>query len=311
MPGATAPPFRFGVTAHTAVSGDEWRALCRRVEDLGYSSIALPDHFGEQLAPIAALATAASVTTLRVGMLVAANDFRHPVVHAKELATLDLLSDGRVDWGMGAGWLAPEYRAAGIPFEPARTRVDRLAEAVAVMKALFADGEAVFDGAHYRVDALDGQPKPVQRPHPPLLVGGAQRRILTLAGREADVVGIAPVPPDASGPSTRARIEAGVDRQLAWIRAGAGDRYADVELNMVPFPVILDDDPVARSERLGPRLKMTPDAVLAAPHVWVGGVEGICDSLEQRRERWGVSSWTVPVAWVDTAAPIVARLAGR
>jgi probable F420-dependent oxidoreductase len=307
-----ARPFRFGVTAHRAGSHKEWRELCRKVEDLGYSSIAVPDHFGEQLAPIAALTTAAAVTTnLRVGMLVAANDFRHPVPHAKELATLDVLSDGRVIWGMGAGWLAPEYHAAGIAFDRPGVRVDRLGEAVAVMKAIFADGPASFDGSHYRVSGLEGHPKPVQRPHPPLLIGGARHRILGLAGREADIVGIAPVPNNGSEAATRARLEAAIDAQLGWIRDAAGDRFGDLELNMVAFPVILDEDRVARAVKLAPRLRMTPDAVLAAPHVWVGGVDGICEALEQRRERWGVSSWNVPVALLDRAAPVVARLGGR
>jgi probable F420-dependent oxidoreductase len=307
-----ARPFRFGMTAHRAGSRKEWRKLCRKVEDLGYSSLAVPDHFGEQLAPIAALATAAAVTTsLRVGMLVAANDFRHPVPHAKELATLDVLSDGRVIWGMGAGWLAPEYHAAGIAFDRPGVRVDRLGEAVAVMKAIFADGPASFDGAHYRVSGLEGHPKPVQRPHPPLLIGGARRQILGLAGREADIVGIAPVPNNGSEAATRARLEAAIDEQLGWIRDAAGDRFRDLELNMVAFPVILDEDRVARAVKLAPRLKMTPDAVLAAPHVWVGGVDGICEALEQRRERWGVSSWNVPVAWIDKIAPVIARLSGR
>jgi probable F420-dependent oxidoreductase len=307
-----ARPFRFGMTAHRAGSRKEWRKLCRKVEDLGYSSLAVPDHFGEQLAPIAALATAAAVTTsLRVGMLVAANDFRHPVPHAKELATLDVLSDGRVIWGMGAGWLAPEYHAAGIAFDRPGVRVDRLGEAVAVMKAIFADGPASFDGAHYRVSGLEGHPKPVQRPHPPLLIGGARRQILSLAGREANIVGIAPVPNNGSEAATRARLEAAIDEQLGWIRDAADDRFRDLELNMVAFPVILDEDRVARAVKLAPRLNMTPDAVLAAPHVWVGGVDGICEALEQRRERWGVSSWNVPVAWIDKIAPVIARLSGR
>jgi probable F420-dependent oxidoreductase len=300
------------VTVHDAPSATAWRELCGKVADLGYTNLWVSDHLNEQLAPVAALATAAAVTDLRVGMLVAANDFRHPVVLAKELATLDLLTDGRVEWGMGAGWLAPEYRAAGIDFDRAGVRVTRLTEAIAVMKGLFGDGPVTFEGAHYRVEGLDGYPKPVQRPHPPLLVGGAKQRVLTLAAREGDVVGVAPVPvPPSVAAASAADVEAATDEQLGWIRAAAADRFTALELNMVAFPVIVDADPVARAERLGPKLRFQPDAVLAAPHVWVGSVESICDGLEARRARWGVSSWTVPAAMLERAAPVVARLAGR
>jgi probable F420-dependent oxidoreductase len=305
-------PFRFGVTAHDAHSGDEWCAFARKIEDLGFATLMVPDHFGTQLAPVSALAVAAtSTTTLRVSMLVAANDFRHPVVHAKELATLDVMSGGRVDWGVGAGWLAPEYKAAGLTFDKARVRVDRLAEAITVMKGLFSDGPVTHTGPHYRVTELDGYPKPVQRPHPPLLVGGAKRRMLTLAGREADIVGLAPLPnTDSDAPVTRDRIEENLTRQQAWIRAGAGDRYRDLEIAATAFPVIVDGDHDARTRRLGGRLSMEPEAVVASPHMLVGDVERICDTLEAHRARWDVSYVTVAATAVDTFAPVVARLAG-
>lgn len=305
--------FRFGVTAHDARSGDEWRAFARKVEDLGFASLMVPDHFGTQLSPVSALAVAAaSTTTLRVSMLVAANDFRHPVVLAKELATLDLLSGGRVDWGIGAGWLAPEYKAAGIPFDRPRVRVDRLTEAITVMKALFSDDPVTHTGPHYRLTGLDGYPKPVQRPHPPLLLGGAQRRMLTLAGREADIVGLAPRPNPGSGaPVTRARIEDDLARQNEWIRAGAGGRYEELELNVTAFPVIVDADHDSRAARLGKRLGTEPEAVFASPHMLVGSIDRICDTLEAHRARWDVSYVTVAAAAVDAFAPVVARLTGR
>ena len=181
---AHARRFRFGVTAHQAGSGAEWKALSRKVEDLGFSTLFVCDHLGDQLAPVPALAAAAEATTdLRVGVLVACNDFRHPVIQAKEVATLDVLSGGRAEWGVGAGWLAPEYEAAGLAFDPGPVRVDRMQEAVAVMKALLGDGVVTHEGRHYRVTNLDGRPKPVQRPHPPLLIGGARKRVLRFAGQ--------------------------------------------------------------------------------------------------------------------------------
>ena len=298
------------------MSGDELRALSRKVEDLGFATLVVPDHFGDQLALMPALATALESTSrLRVGALVACNDFRHPVVHAKELATLDLLSKGRVEWGIGAGWLAPEYKSAGIAFDRAGVRVSRMIEAVAVMKGLFGPGATSHRGAHYVVTELDGQPAPVQQPHPPLLVGGSQRRMLTFAGREADIVGIAPSmagrrsPPPGSG--RRATVEEAVDVQVGWVKAAAGARFDDIELNMVAYPTLITDDAETSAAKLAGALKLEPPEVLASPHVWLGRVEQICDTLETRRERWGVSYWVVAAANLDAVAPVVARMAGR
>jgi probable F420-dependent oxidoreductase len=306
--------FRFGVTAHQAASGAEWKAFSRKVEDLGFTTLFVSDHLGDQLAPVPALAAAIEANTeLRVGALVACNDFRHPVIHAKELATLDVLSGGRVEWGIGAGWLAPEYEAAGLPFDTGPVRVDRMQEAVTVMKALFADGVAMHEGRHYTVTSLDGRPKPVQRPHPPLLIGGAGKRILRLAAREADIVGVAPAPStdwSATSGGGEAPVSA-ADRQLEWLRAAAGDRFDDLEINMVAFPVIVTNDREQRASKLADRMNLTPPAVLTAPHVWIGTVEQICDSLEERRQRWGVSYWVVPATALDAAAPVAARLASR
>jgi probable F420-dependent oxidoreductase len=311
---AHARRFRFGVTAHQAGSGAEWKALSRKVEDLGFSTLFVCDHLGDQLAPVPALAAAAEATTdLRVGVLVACNDFRHPVIQAKEVATLDVLSGGRAEWGVGAGWLAPEYEAAGLAFDPGPVRVDRMQEAVAVMKALLGDGVVTHEGRHYRVTNLDGRPKPVQRPHPPLLIGGARKRVLRFAGREADIVGVAPAPStDRSGTSGggEAPVSA-ADRQLGWLRDAAGNRFDDLELNMVAFPVIVTNDREQRAAKLADRMRLAPSAVLMAPHVWIGTVAQICDSLEERRQRWGVSYWVVPASALDAVAPVAARLASR
>lgn len=307
-------PFRFAVTAHSAPSGDAWRELATRTEDLGYSTLFVSDHLGDQLAPIPALTAAAAATTrLRVGMLVAANDFRHPVVHANELATLDVLSEGRVEWGMGAGWLAPEFHAAGIPFPDAPTRVERLQEAISVMRACFADAPATFAGDHYRVTELDARPKPLQRPHPPLLVGGAERRMLTHAARHADIVGVNPTMRSRTilGRPPKLSVEAAVDQQIGWIREAARERSTSPELNMVGFPTAVTDDRDRRAVDVAPTLGLDPAEVLVSPHVLLGTVDELCEQLEARRARWGVSFWTVPAGQVDAFAPVVERLTGR
>jgi probable F420-dependent oxidoreductase len=308
-------PFRFGVTAHIAGSGEDLRALSRKVEDLGFATLVVPDHFGDQLALVPTLACVLEATNrLRAGALVACNDFRHPVVHAKELATLDVLSEGRLDWGMGAGWFKPEYTSAGIPFDRPGVRVDRLIEAVTVMKSLFGAETTSYAGSHYTVTALDGQPKPVQRPHPPLLVGGAGRRMLTFAGREADIVGIAPSPAARGLPRGARRaptVEESFDAQIHWVKAAAGARRGDIELSAVAYPALITDDPEGSATKLAGALRLDPPEVLASPHVWLGSVDRICDVLEARRERWGVSYWVVAATSVDGLAPVVARMAGR
>ncbi|MFI6597129.1 TIGR03621 family F420-dependent LLM class oxidoreductase [Nonomuraea sp. NPDC050536] len=225
--------FRFGAVVRGAASGREWAEKARRLEDSGFDVLLVPDHLvGPRLAPVAALTAAACATTrLRVGTLVFANDFRHPAVLAKETATLDLLSDGRLEVGLGTGWMAADYAGAGLAFEPPGTRVDRLAEAVAVLKGLWGDEPFTHEGTHYRITALDQQPKPVQRPHPRLLLGGGGRRMLRLAAREADVVNLGMrVRPDGTGPDGT---DGGLKTFLAKIDTvceAAGDRYDRLEL---------------------------------------------------------------------------------
>lgn len=306
--------FRFGVTCEFIADRDEWRTFCQRVERLGCTNLLVSDHFGEQLALIPALAAAVdATTTLRVGALVACNDLRHPVMYAKELATLDLLSDGRVDWGIGAGWLAAEYETIGLRFDPPGVRVNRLQEAVKVMKGCFGDDAVTFEGTHYRVRGLHGTPKPRQRPHPPLLVAAASKRLLSFAAREANMIGIAPSitarqvgdrPPLQS-------VAAAIDEQIGWIRAAAGDRCADIELNMVAFPLAVTDDAPRAAARIGPAVGLTADEALASPHIWIGSCDEIAASLLEYRERWGVSYWAVPANALDRVLPVIERLAGR
>jgi probable F420-dependent oxidoreductase len=306
-------PFRFGATSGRAASKAEWCDLAREVESLGYSTLFLPDHFNDQLAPIPALAIAASATTtLRVGTLVLCNDFKHPAMVAKELATLDLLTEGRVEWGMGAGWFPLDYESTGLAFDPAGARVDRLAESVSVMKGLFGDGSFSFRGEHYDIKELDGTPPPVQRPHPPLLIGAARRRMLSLAARQADVVGVAPSldsRPIGPRPALMSVTEA-TDRQLGWVREAAGDRWDRVEIQMTAFPALVGGDRATQVDGLSKNLGIDAAEVLASPQILLGSVDVICDTLEARRDRWGVSYWVVAAGAARAFAPIVERLAG-
>ncbi len=281
---------------------------------MGFASLLVSDHLGDQLALIPALAAAVDATTsIRVGALVACNDFRHPVMYAKELASLDLLSNGRIDWGIGAGWLAPEYEKAGIPFDRPGVRADRLREAVLVMKGCFGDAPVTFEGSHYRVRDLVGMPKPVQRPHPPLLLAAAGRRLLSFAAREADIIGIAPsITAKRLGDHAPSQsVEAAVDEQIEWIRTAAGDRGEHLELNMVAFPLAVTDDAAGAAARIGPAVRLSPEEVLRSPHIWVGTTDEIVASLERHRERWGISYWAVPAPAIDRVAPVIEQLAGR
>jgi probable F420-dependent oxidoreductase len=312
-------PFRFGVHTSNAADGKAWTDAARRYEDLGFSVLLLRDHFDDQLAPIAAMATAAAVTTsLRVGCLVFDNDYRHPLVLAKELATIDKLSGGRCEVGIGAGWMAPDYEQAGLPFDPPGTRVSRMIEAVQVIKGLFGDGPVDFAGEHYTVTGHDARPKPVQRPHPPIMIGGGGRRLLSFAAREADIIGLNPVKrsneewadqnvPDATAAAT--------DRKVAWIREAAGARFDDLELSIVaPFVVETDDRDGLAASLVGGLDTGDLDAsaadVLASPYVALGTIDQLCETLQARRERWGISFYVFNDESVDTAAPIVERLSG-
>lgn len=306
-------PFRFGVQLARAASASEWAALARRAEELGYDSVMMPDHFGDQLAPMPALMAAADATTdLKVGALVFANDYKHPVVLAKEVATLDVLSGGRVEFGIGAGWMNTDYEQSGIPHDRAGVRIDRLAESLEVCKAIFAGGTVDFTGEHYDVTGYEGFPKPVQSPHPPFLIGGGGKRILTLAAQHADIVGINPK--IASGrvdtPTAQNGAADRTDEKLRWVREAAGVRYDDIEINMLVFAVVVTDDVAGTIEMMAPLFGLDPAEVDDYPLAWIGSEEQIVESLQARRERWDASYLVVQQDAMETAAPIVARLRG-
>jgi probable F420-dependent oxidoreductase len=306
-------PFRFGVQASSAASRSAWVELARRVEAHGYSCLTLPDHFGDQLAPLPAMMAAADATmSLRVGALVLDNDYKHPVVLAKELATLDLLSDGRLEIGLGAGWLRTDYESAGMPYDPPAVRIERLMEGLAVLKGLFEEGVFTLDGRHYQVRNLDGRPKPVQRPWPPILIGGGGRRVLALAAQEADIVGInGTIRSGGVDSETLATMSASaVDDKVAWVRKVAGDRMDHIELTVRSFFVSVTNERSTTADGIASMVGFSTEEVLATPFALIGTPGQLADDLRERRERWGFSYIVVGAEDVDTFAPVVAELAG-
>jgi probable F420-dependent oxidoreductase len=314
-------PFRFGVINETTAGRDAWIDHVRQVEAYGYSTFLIrdhvaPDYFGDQFAPFAALTAAAYVTSgLRVGSLVFDNDYRHPVMLAKEAATLDLLSGGRFELGIGAGWLRSEYEQAGIVFEPAAVRISRLAESIAILKGLFADPPLTFAGSHYAVNTLNGFPKPAQRPHPPILIGAGHQRMLTLAGREADIVGImtSSVATGQMVDDPLARMPDRLAQQVAWVREGAGERFASIELSTVLTIHITDRRRAFTEQWIAERgwSGLSAEQVWDMPAVLIGSIDQIAADLHRCREELGFSYFLVSDTEAEMVAPIVARLAGK
>lgn len=311
---ANTRPFRFGVAAASAPSGEAWAAQARRAEESGYATILVPDHFVNDFPPIAALMAAADATSnLRVGSFVFDNDFRHPALLAKEAATLDLLSGGRFELGIGAGWHQPEYKQVGLPFEPAGVRVGRLIEALAIIKQFFIQESVTFAGEHYRITDLRAFPKPVQRPHPPIFIGGGGKRVLTLAGQEADIVGLH-LKVNADGTvDLSERTEAGLAQKAEWARQAAGERFASIELSLLLGGVVITDNrQQAAEERAREQNQpgVTAEYILANPYLLIGSVDQLVEQLQQRRERFGISYFVVGEEGMEALAPVVARLAG-
>ncbi len=310
---ADPAPFRFGLSLAGFDHGHDWADTARRIEDLGYATMLVPDHLGDQLAPLPALATAAAATsTLRLGTFVLCNDFRHPVPLAKEAATVDLLSGGRLELGLGAGWRREEFEGAGIPFDAGPVRLARLEESVAVLRGLWSGRSFSFKGDHYRLDAVEGRPLPTQTGGPPLFLGGGGPRLLALAGRQADIVGLAPrARPDGTLDPTDISPEA-TDAKLAAVHAAAAGRSSTPELNVLTLVVDVGDsvDRERRAEELAGRWGTSPEAIAASPHVVLGSPARVVDDLLAHRERFGISYVTVPEPALAGFAPVVARLAG-
>ncbi len=307
-------PFRFGLTLERTSNQDEIAGQARRAEDLGYSCMVMTDHLDARNGPLVTITAAALATSsLRVGTLVLCNDYRHPVVLAKELATLDRISDGRLEVGIGAGWMTTDYEQAGLPKDRPGVRIARLAEAVSVMDGCFGDGPFDFAGEYYTISGLDAGPTPTQRPRPPLLMAGGGPKMLTLAAQRADIVAInvnlhtgvmdERVAANATAPAT--------DEKLALVRDVAGDRFGDIELSVGVFIASIVEDRHSFAAALAPGFGIAVEQALGSPHALFGTVEECIDTLEERRRRWGISYVTIPAEAAVEFAPVVEQLAGR
>ncbi len=306
-------PFRFAVQLSNAPSGPAWRDLARHIEGLGYATLFIPDHFEDQFGPLVALTVAAEATDrLKVGSLVFGNDYRHPMVLAKEIATLDLFSEGRVEFGLGAGWMTTDYEQSGIAHDPPGVRISRMAESLQILKSLWSSGAATFTGEHYRIDGATGAPLPHSRPHPPIIIGGGGRRVLGLAAREADIVGVNPsLAAGYVGPEVLATTTAEYyDQRIGWIREVAGDRFDRLELQVLTFLVQIVPDRDDALERLAGLMGVSAEQVDGSPIALIGTVDQIIERLRQRRERFGFSYVVVHEAEMEAFAPVVAALTG-
>ncbi len=309
---AEAPrPFRFGTKATKAESSKEWTELARQAEDLGYVSFQIDDHFGNQLAPVPAIMAAACATSrILVGPHVASVDFRNPVLFAKECATIDLLSEGRFTLGIGAGWSKADYAIGGIRQDDAATRIERLDEAITVLKGLWGDKPFSFEGRHYRVAEVDGKPKPISEI--PIMVGGGGPKILTLAARRADIVGINPkiVGRSINPRSSRTMAADAVDEKVTLVREAAGDRWGEIELQLQVFKTIVTDKAEEAAEPLVAVFGLPVEVILSAPFFQIGTVAQITENLQALRERWNINYIVFQNDGTEPMAPVVAQLAG-
>lgn len=299
-------------------SATELVETARRAEAAGFATFLLRDHFieepfGHQLAPLTALASVAAATKrLRVGSMVLCNDYRHPVLVAKEVATLDLLSGGRFELGLGAGFSRPEYEAAGLPYEPPGVRVDRLAEALQVFKGLFGAAPFTFAGRFYTVTSLDAFPKPAQRPYPPIMVGAGGRRMLAIAAHEADIIGLqtASLASGRNTPDPSGLLAETIAEKIGWIRKEAGPRFDHIELSIVSSFVVAENRQAAAEALVRARGwdSLPVERVFEMPSIFIGSVDQIVEDLQGRRERYGISYYVVPDTSLDMVAPIIERV---
>jgi probable F420-dependent oxidoreductase len=322
----TKRPFRFSVQSFIANTGTEWRERARKAEDLGYSTLQLADHFmgpgdalaatrhpPQNLSAIPAIAVAAEATsTLRVGCRVFCVDYHVPAVFVHQLATLDVLSEGRLEIGLGAGWIKNEYEAAGIPFDPPAKRIDRLGEVVELLKAHMGEGEISIDGEYVSVKNYEGNPKSIQKPHPPLMIGGGSERILKLAGKVADIVSFNYNNRSGMLGEDGVRLSTAEEtlRKLAWVKQGAGARFDEIELEIGAYKTFVGQgDELAK--QMGDAMGLSVDDMKHHPHALFGSVDEICDELERRRDEYGISYVNVMDIVFEDFAPVVARLNGK
>ncbi len=313
-------PFRFLATVDGYPGFAELTRVARKSETIGCSTFVLPDHLIGQYAPVPLLTAVAAVTErLRVGTFVLNAGLRHPAVLAQDLATLDVMSGGRLEIGLGAGWNKPEFDAIGLPFEPVGVRIGRLAEVITILKGCFADGPFSFTGEHYTVTDHDGVPTPAQRPHPPFFLGGGGQRLLTLAAQQAQIIGLAPrlISGDQPRVDAWSLTAAATEEKIRWIREAAGDRFGELELNTYPTggPAVITSNPQAEARRRADRIReqtgteLTAEEILDSPHMFIGTVKDLVRKFTDLRERFGISSFLIDD--LDTLAPVVEELAGQ
>ena len=307
-------PFRFGVQFSTSPSGDVYRETVRKIEDLGYSTVFCPDHFDDQWAPTVALTVAAeATTTLRVAALVYDVDYRQPVTLAKEIATLDVVSGGRVEFGIGAGWMTDDYEAAGIQFDRPGVRIDRMIEAIEVIQGLWSGEPFDFRGSHYEISGLTGTPSPHQPGGPPIIVGGGGKRVLTEAALRANIVGLnASLHAGSVGPETAlsALGERFLERRN-WVEEAAGDRFPEIELQMNTFMTAVTNTTSEADQMydgMAPMFGLSPEQARTIPMVLAGTISDVCDQLHRYRELYGTSYWVIHEGEVDAMAPVVAKM---
>jgi probable F420-dependent oxidoreductase len=320
-------PFRFGLQAYAPNSGKEWRELARKAEASGFSSFHLADHIigpgpaltatghpVQTVAAIPAMAVAAEATsTIKVGCRVLCVDYRNPVMLAKEVATLDFFSEGRLELGLGAGWLQGEYEAIGVPFDRAGVRIDRFEEVIALLRASFAEGELNIDTPHVHAVGFEAVPKPFTKSGPPIMIGGGAKRILTIAGREDDIVSLNFN--NSSGKLGAAGIGSSTaeitDQKIQWIKDGAGARFDQIEIEIAAYFTIVTPDGEATRAKMAPMFGMTPEVFAEHPNALIGSVDEICDRIVERRERFGISYVSFGASVIDSVIPVVERLAGK
>ncbi len=309
---AHARRFRFATQLNAPLPDLSWMDSAKEVEQLGYSTVFVPDHFDEGHGPIAAMtAMAAATTTLNVGALVFDCDFRHPAVLAQELASLDQVAEGRLEVGLGAGWKNTDYEHSGIPMDRPGVRVDRLVEHCAVLKGLWGDGPFSFEGEHYRITELDGSPTPHTPGGPPILVGGGAPRLLRWAGATADIVGVnASIHSgEVDDAAAQDALAARIDEKVAWLREGAGERFDDLELNAWLAAAEITEDPSV-TEAVAAFFNTDPTSLRQSPLTLIGSPGEVHDMVHERRERWGYSYHVIPGDKAHDFAPVVAELTG-
>ncbi|MGZ6268038.1 MAG: TIGR03621 family F420-dependent LLM class oxidoreductase [Candidatus Limnocylindrales bacterium] len=305
-------PFRFAVQQASASSSEEWAALAQRAEALGYDLLVMPDHLNRQFSPFSALAAAAAATKrLRIGAFVFANDYRHPLMLAREAATLDVLSAGRFEMGLGAGWMTSDYRGLGMTYDLPPRRVDRLEEAIPLVKRLLAGETVTHRGEHYQMERASAGVPTVQRPRPPLAIGAGGPRMLRIAAREAEIVGLQPGFGARGWPLFGQATEKATAEKVAVVKEAAGDRFEDLELNVwVSHAGLAGSGNSLRGSALAATAGAAT-AVYGSPYVLYGTLGAVRDRLLRRRDALGISYYTIPSRSMESMAPLVEALAGK